>query len=402
MGQGGIVGAIEIGTKKVVVLVAEVVGGRSLSIIGSSQAASVGIRKGQIVSIRDVSTCAHAAIQAAEQSAGAQIDNVYLALSGAHLQGFADYGMATVSSADGVVTEADVRRARENAKMRHLQPGRIFIHHECCGFTVDGRRVVDPVGMQGGRVETGYWHIHGDERLTADHLHIVNGIGLSVDCMVVSSIASAGIVATEEEKRSGVLVLDIGAGTTDYALYRSGTIVRTGVIPVAGDHLTNDLALGLRMNERSAESVKLRYGKAVVDNADKNDSVMLIGDLTIGDRSIPRISIHKILNARVEELFMVVKNTLGSEISPANLPAGVILTGGTSRLLHICDVAQQTMGVPVRLGESPEWVIDPALRAPEFSTALGLLSEGFIAQRNRERARARPGFFGKIAGIFSR
>ena len=402
MSQDRIVGAIEIGTSKITVLVAEIVGGRSLNIIGTSRATSEGMRKGQIVSLRDVSDCTHAAIAAAEKSSGAQIDSAYLAISGAHLQGFADSGVTTVSSSDSIVTEADIRRARENAKMRNLPQGRLYIHHECCGFMLDGRHVADPVGMQGERLETGYWHIHGDERITADHLHVINGIGLNVECMVVSSIASASVVAGDDEKKNGVLVMDIGAGTTDFALYRAGTIVRTGVVPVGGDHLTNDLAIGLRMNARYAESVKLRFGKAVIDNADKNDTVMLIGDLTIGDRPIPRVAIHKILRSRVEELFMIVKNSLGSEINQQNLPSGVILTGGTSRLSHICDVAQEVLGVPAHIGTSPAWVSDPELLVPECSTALGLLSEGFATKLSSYREEKSKRWVNKITGIFSR
>jgi cell division protein FtsA len=402
MGQDRIVGAIEIGTSKVTVLVAEIVGGKSLNIIGTSRATSEGMRKGQIVSLREVSDCTHAAIAAAEKTSGAQIDSAYLAISGAHLQGFADSGVATVSSSDGTVTESDIRRARENAKMRNLPQGRIYIHHECCGFLLDGRRVADPVGMQGERVETGYWHIHGDERITADQLHVVNGIGLNVECMVVSSIASASVVADDDEKKNGVLVLDIGAGTTDFALYRFGTIVRTGVVPVGGDHLTNDLAIGLRMNARYAESVKLRFGKAIQDNADKNDTVMLIGDLTIGDRPIPRVAIDRILHSRVEELFMIVKNQLGSEVNQQNVPSGVIITGGTSRLPHICDVAQEVLGVPARIASTPEWVSDPELCVPECSTALGLLSEGFATRRASYSEDTDRRWYSKLTGIFSR
>ncbi len=402
MAQSRIVAAVEIGTSKVAVLVAEIANGRSLNIIGTGQATSSGIRKGHISNQREVCDCAHAAIAAAEKSAGAQVEGVYLAMSGAHLQGFADSGVASVSAADGIVREDDLRRARESAKMRDLPTGRLYIHHECCGYVLDGRRVADPVGMSGQRVETGYWHVHGDERITADYLHVINGIGLDVDCIVVSSIASAGVVAGEEEKKSGVLVLDIGAGTTDYALYRSGTIVRTGVIPVGGDHLTNDLAIGLRMNARYAESVKLRYGKAVVDANDKNDTVMLIGDLTIGDRPISRMSIHKIIHARLDELFTIVKNQLGSEISAQNLPAGVILTGGTARQAQICDLAHEVLGVQARVGECPQWVSEQSLRAPEFCTALGLLSEGFNAMRQRQSERSKSRWLGKLGGIFAR
>jgi cell division protein FtsA len=402
MGQDKIVGAIEIGTSKVIVLVAEIIGGKSLNIIGESHATASGMRKGQIVSLREVSDCTHKAIAEAEKSSGAQIDSAYLAISGAHLQGFYDSGVATVSSASGIVTESDIRRARENAKMRNLPPSRVYLHHECCGYLLDGRRVADPVGMVGEKVETGYWHIHGDERLTADHIHVVNGIGLNVDCMVVSAIASASVAAGDEEKKNGVLVLDIGAGTTDYALYRFGTILRTGVVPIGGDHITNDLAIGLRMNARYAESVKLRFGKGVLDATDKNDTVMLIGDLTIGDRPIPRLAIDKIVHARIEELFMIVKNQLGSDLGPQNVPSGVILTGGTARLPHICDAAQEVLGVPARLADCPQWVSDPQLCVPEYSTALGLLSEGFATLRASYREAASKKWYSRFSGIFGK
>jgi cell division protein FtsA len=295
----------------------------------------------------------------------------------------------------------DVRRATENAKRRILPPGRIYIHHVHSGYMLDGRPVGDPVGMQGEQLEVGYWHIHGDERLVADHLHVINGFGLRVEDMIVSSIASAGMVTSDAEKQSGVLVLDIGSGTTDYALYRGGRITRTGVIPVGGDHLTNDLSIGLRVDARHAESIKLRFGKAVVDKVDKGDNVMLIGDLTIGDRPIPRIAIYKILHARVEELFMILKNKLGSEISQQNLPGGIVITGGTSRLPHICEAARSVLGVEARVGENPAWVSDKSLRSPEYSTVLGLLWMGLTAQRQDDKPQPKSGgLLGKLSGIF--
>lgn len=403
MSQTKIIGAIEIGTSKVVVLVGEVYDGRSLNIIGMSQATSAGMRKGQVENLRAASDCTHAAILAAENHAGTRIDHVYLAQSGAHLQGFRDRGMATVSSPDGVVMPADVRRANEGAKSRILPPGRVYIHHVHTGYLLDDRPVGDPVGMQGERLEAGYWHIHGDERIVADHLHVINGFGLQVEDMIVSSIASAGMVATDAEKQSGVLVVDIGSGSADYALYRAGKIVRTGVIPVGGDHLTNDLSIGLRINARHAESIKLRFGKAVVDKADKNDNVMLIGDLTIGDRPIPRIAIYKILHARVEELFMILKNKLGSEISPQNLAGGVVITGGSSRLPHMADAARTVLGVETRIGENPSWVTDKSLRSPEYSTVLGLLWMGLTAQRQDDKPQPKQTkWLGKLRGVFAK
>lgn len=403
MSGNTVIGAVEIGTSKVVVLVGEVVGGRHLNIIGLGECTSMGVRKGEIVDLRSASDCTHAAILAAEKSAKAPIDCVYLSITGGHLDGFHNAGTVTVEDADNWVRANDLRRAASDAKSKALPEDRVYIHHIKSQLLLDGRVVRNPIDMQGSRLEANYWHVHGDERKVADHLHVVNGFGLEVEDMVVSSIASGCMVATEEEKEAGVLVVDIGCGTTDYVLYRHGRIVRTGVIPVGGDHFTNDLSLGLRISYKHAESLKQRYGKAVVDRSDRHESVMLVGDLMIGDRPIPRLAIYKILHARADELLVILKNKLGSAISPQNLPGGVIFTGGGSRLSELATLAEANFGVPVRAGRNPEWVSHPQLKEPEFSTVLGLLYYGLTAQRQDEPAPAAArsgGWISKVTGIF--
>lgn len=403
MSGNSVIGAIEIGTSKVAVLVGEVVNGRHLNIIGLGESTSMGVKKGEIVDLRSASDCTHAAILAAEKSAGCSIDGVYLAIAGTHLEGFANGGVVTVENADNWVEASDLERAATNAKNKALPSGRVYIHHIKSGYILDGRPVQNPVGMQGSRLEANYWHIHADERKVADQLHVINGFGLEVEDMVVSGIASGCMVATEEEKQAGVLVVDIGCGATSYVLYRNKHIVRTGVIPLGGDHFTNDLSLGLRISYKHAESLKHRYGKAVIDRADRHESVMLVGDLMIGDRPIPRLAIYKILHARSDELFMILKNKLGSLLSSQHLPGGVILTGGGSRLQEMDTLAEGVLGVPVRKGRNPEWVSNAQLRDPEFSCVLGLLYYGLSAQRldDRQPAAARSGgWIRKMTGIF--
>jgi len=402
MNRSKIIAGIEMGTSKVVVLVGEVVNGRSLNIIGLGEATSMGIRKGEIVDLRAASDCTHAAIVAAEKNAGAQIDGVFLASTGRQIEGFPNPGIATVSDADNEVSDADIARAVEDAKSKALPPGRVYIHHIRNGYCLDGKVVQDPLRMQGQKLEVGYWHVHGSERTLRDQISVINGINLEVEDVIVSSIASGSAVATDAEKRNGVLVIDIGCGTTDYVLYRNGWAVRTGVIAVGGDHLTNDLSLGLRVNYKHAENLKLRHGKAVTEKSDRSETVMLVGDLMIGDRPIPLYSIEKILEARVSELFMILKNRLGSALSPQNLPGGVVMTGGSSRLARIADQARAVFGVDVRLGENPEWVNTQELRSPEYSTAIGLLYYGLKGQRKPERQAPRraTGLLGKFAGIF--
>ena len=381
MNASTIIGAVEIGTSKVVVLVGEIVDGRELEIIGLGQASSRGVRKGEIFDIRAASDCTHAALLTAEKCAGAEIQGVYLAITGNHLEGFNNSGVVTVEDADNWVRPVDIERAAENARSKALPQGRLYIHHVRSGYVLDGEPYAEPLDRQGSQLEAHYWHVHGNERKIADPMHVINGFSLTVEDMIVSSIASGSMVTLEEEKRAGVLVLDIGCGTTDYVLYRQGRVARTGVIAVGGDHFTNDLSLGLRISYKDAESLKLRYGKALVDRDDKGQNVMLVGDMRIGDRPIPRMAINKILNARAEELFMIFQNKLGSLLSAQNLPAGVILTGGGSRLQDLATLGESILKVPVRTAQNPDWVSNEQLRDPEFSTVLGLMHHGLSAKR---------------------
>jgi cell division protein FtsA len=254
--------------------------------------------------------------------------------------------------------------------------------------------------MKGSRLEVGYWSVTGDESRIADQLRIFNGFGIQVEDMIISSIASGSMVADEGEKNAGVLVLDIGCGTTDFVVYKDGHIVQTGVIPVGGDHLTNDLSIGLRVNRKHAEYLKTNYGKAMVDKADRNEKVWLIGDFTIGDRNLPRNSIYQILQARVEELFKIVRKAVGKRCNPDFLAAGAVLTGGTSQLPLIAEAGSEQLAIPVRVGENPEWVRDD-LRGPAYSTALGLMHYALTGHEEAEAHTSSQGLFRKVARILN-
>ncbi len=400
MAYNKVIGAVEIGTSKVVVLAGEIIGGRTLNIIGMGQSTARGIKKGVIVDFRAASDCTYAAILSAEKSAGATIEGVYLSQSGSHLEGFFDKGEVSVSSHDGLVRRSDIQHVVENAKRKEVPEGRVYIHHIRSGFYLDGRPVEDPYQMKGDRLEVGYWHVHGHEMKVADNIHVINGFGLKVEDMIVSGIASGSMVVEESEKSNGVLLLDIGCGTTDYVLYRNGVIQRTGVLCVGGDHLTNDLSLGLRVNAKHAENLKQEFGSATLNHDDQDEKVWLIGDLTIGDRAIPRKAIYQILNARLEELFSILKKELGSCASRQEIPAGIVLTGGTSRIPDIADLATKVIGLPARIGENPAWVRDD-LREPEYSCVLGLLYYGLTAERSAEEEKPKSGLIGKMTRIFN-
>jgi cell division protein FtsA len=400
MSDSQIVAAIDIGTSKVAVLIGEIFPGERLNILGAGQASSVGVRKGDILDFMAVCHCTHAALLAAEQNARAQADVAFLSQSGAHLDGFYQTAAVTVSSADNRVRAADKQRLLAEARKKELPSGRLAIHHIRNPFKLDGRLVTEPEGMQGERLEIGFWTITGDESRLGNAIHLVNGYnGLAVKDLIVSSVATANAVTPDAEKKIGALVLDIGSGATDYALYRQGHLVATGVIPVGGDHITNDLSLGLRVSRKHAEKVKLNFGQAFIDAKVRSEKVWMVGDKAVGDRYIPRLAICQIVEARVEELFTIVKKRLGPLLTPADVAAGVILTGGTSRLAGIDAVAQRVLGLSVRRAAEPDWLTE-SLRGPEFSTAVGLLFFALSAENNVALSARRPsGLIGRLASL---
>lgn len=372
------IGAVEIGTSKVSVLVGQVAQG-ALHIIGVGECQSRGVIKGAVADFKAASDATHSALMEAERKAGVRIDEVFLAQTGGHLEGFYNEAAVNVSSSDNIVTSPDIDTVCRLAKSKSLPDGRSVVHHLRRPFRLDGRSVPDPEHLVGQRLEVGYWTVHGVESKIADNLHVIRGFNVRVQELILSSLASGAMLATAEDKQNGVLVIDVGAGTTDYVLYRDGCAQITGVVPVGGVHLTNDLSLGLRVTEGQAEKLKLRFGRGTVATKDRSETIWLNGDFAIGDRKFPRHTIEQITAARTAELFEVVRKKLGTSFSPEKTAAGVILTGGTSKLPGIDEAAARVFGVQARVGEPPGWVAEN-LRDPGFTTVLGLLQYGVTAR----------------------
>jgi cell division protein FtsA len=387
-----LIGAVEIGTSKVAVLVGELTRGRALNIIGLGSCHSRGVIKGSVVDYKEASVCTHAALQAAEERAGAQIEYVYLAQTGAHLEGFYNEAAVNVNAADNCVGALDIDTVCRLAKAKELPEGRAVVHHIRRPFRLDGRLVPNPEHLVGQRLEVGYWTVHGSEAKIGDNIHVITGFNLRVEELILSSLASGTMVTSPEERQNGVLVLDLGSGTTDFVLYRDGVAHLTGVVPVGGDHFTNDLSLGLRLTRNQAEKIKLRYGSATPRARDKHEKVWLNGDYSVGDRQFPRQSIEQITAARARELLEVVRKRLGPAYAPEQTPAGVVLTGGAARLPGLDEAVAKVFGVAGRLGEAPAWVADE-LRDPGYSTVLGLLYYGLSSQAAQASAARHPGGF---------
>ncbi|MGC6454906.1 MAG: cell division protein FtsA [Coraliomargaritaceae bacterium] len=402
MSQDRVVGAVEIGTSKVAVLLGEIVGKGGLNIIGHVAATSKGVKKGMISDLYAASDCVHAAIMTAEKNANTRIEEVYLAQTGAHLQGVFNVGVTSVRSANGVVEKSDIEQAKEDAKGRDLPTDQTYIHHIRNPFRLDGQALENPLAQVGRRLEVGYWSVHGDSQNVSNSLSVIRGFNLHVRDMIISSIASGVILLEEAEKEAGALVIDIGAGTSDYVLYRNGYIVKTGVVSVGGDHITNDLSIGLRVGRKGAEEIKIKHGCAVYRSSDREETVWLYGDLTIGDRQYPKAAITRIIDARVGEIFSIIKEQLeaASLFQASDIAAGIVLTGGTSRLDGIAEAAESQFGLEARLASGPPDVA-PELRCPEYSTALGLLHYALTGQEEAQESAKPYGFLRHLTNILN-
>jgi cell division protein FtsA len=395
------IGAVEIGTSKVTVLLGEYTG-RELAIIGRGECSSRGVIKGTVVDYKAASECTHNALEQAEREAGERIDVVFLAQTGGHLEGFYNEASAAVKASDNMIDAGDIRTVCELAKAKQLPSGRMVVHNIRRPFRVDGRLIPgSPENLVGQRLEVGYWTVHGQEQRLADNIHVIRGFNLEVRELVLSSLASGYMVTSAEERQHGVLAVDIGAGTTDFALYRDGAPHTTGVVPVGGTHFTNDLSIGLRLTEGQAEKLKLRFGRANVVTKDKAHKVWLDGNYAIGDRQFSQQAIEQITAARATELLEVVKTKLGNAFSPETCAAGVVLTGGTARLAGIGETAARVFGVPVHLGETQNWVSED-LRDPGYHTALGVLYYGVTSRADKlAPSKGSGGFFSSVKKIFA-
>ncbi len=395
------IGAVEIGTSKITALVGEYTG-REIAIIGCGECASRGVIKGSVVDYRAATESTHNALEIAERDANERIDHVFLAQTGGHLEGFYNEASVNVKAADNMIEMDDIRTVCDLAKAKDLPLGRMVVHNIRRPFRVDGRLIpTSPENLVGQKLEVGYWTVHGQEQRLADNIHVIRGFNLEVRELVLSSLASGHMVTSMEERQNGVLAIDIGAGTTDYVLYRNGAPHTTGVLAVGGGHFTNDISIGLRLTEGQAEKLKLRFGRAVVQARDKGEKVWLDGNFAIGDRQFSRHAIESITAARAWELLDVVKKRLGHAFSPEACAGGVVLTGGCAKMPALVECAAKVFGTSARLGEAPTWVSEN-LRDPGYHTALGILYYGVSSlSDNAAATRRKGGFLRNMSRLFA-
>ncbi len=392
---------LDVGTSKVTAVVGEVMEGGTLDIIGVGLSEARGIRRGLVVNLETAVDSIKHALDEAELTAGIEIDSVHLALPGAHVKGFNSRGVVAVAGRNREISRDDVRRAIDAAKAVALPSGREILYVLPQDFVVDEQDGIgNPVGMTGSRLEVNVHVITGSTSTTQNVIACVNRTGVSVIGTVLEQIAAAEAVLTADERELGVALVDVGGGTTDYAIFEKGSLWHTGVVAIGGDHFTNDIAVGLRTPIPDAERVKRRFGCALSTMVGDEETMEVA---SVGGRP-PRVMARRIvadvLQPRAEEVFHLLWDEIRKAGWDKSLHSGIVLTGGGALLEGMAEIAEQIFDLPIRRGYPSEigGLVDH-INSPAFATPVGLVK---YAHRQLLGAPARhaggAGLIGQLAG----
>ncbi|MDP2631870.1 MAG: cell division protein FtsA [Candidatus Uhrbacteria bacterium] len=384
-----IITGVDIGSSRIRVVVGQSVpmedGRAGLHITGAVEVPSSGIHKGSVTSMEDAVSSISKALESAERMTGLALNKAWVSIAGHNILVQDSRGVVGVARQDGEIKSDDVERAIEAARTVATPSNYEILHVIPKSFTVDGQRgIKDPVGMNGIRLEVDAVIIQTLSSQIKNLTKSVYRTGLDIEDLVFAPLATAEAVLTQRQKELGVCVLDIGATTTTMAVFEEGDMLHTAVLPVGGDHFTNDIAIGLRTSLEVAEAVKLKMGHAVPDEVDRKDQFSIKDFGSTEDEVIKSKFISEIIEARAEEIFEVVDDELRKIDRSGMLPVGVVLAGGTVKLGGIVDVAKRVLRLPVSIGaiQGVSSVIDE-VRDPAFSTAVGLCIWGFEIRSTR-------------------
>ncbi len=373
--KGGVFASIDVGTTKVCTVVGEVLPDQPLRILGVGIAAANGLSRGMVENLRDASESVRTSVVQAEHSSGTRILSAHVSVAGPHISCQNNRGIVAIPDRDRPISHDDVARVLDGARIVSIPTNREIIHAVPRYYIVDGQdHVTDPVGMYGQRLDVETHIISGLSTVLQNETKCVESSGVQVESLIVSSLASAEAVLETEEKRQGVVLADIGGGTTDIALFVEGSVCHTQVLPVGGNHLTRDLVIGLRCPYRAAEDAKALFGHALPSSIDPEETVELDVFGAEGRKSVQRRRIAEILQARVEELFEMIIREVRRAVHDDILSAGIVLTGGTANLTGIADLAEQVTGLPARVGapRNLQGLID-TLCDPAYAASVGVL-----------------------------
>lgn len=370
--------SIDIGTTKICTLVAEGNASSSLRIIGVGVSPSRGMRKGVVVNVQEATEAIASSVVKAERLSGCTIDSAYISLGGSHIQGVNSRGVVAISRSERGITQQDIDRALDAARAIAIPQSREILHAIPRGFMVDGQDgVKNPVGMQGIRLEVEAHLVTASRSAVSNVARCVREAGIDIDDLILQPLASGEAVLTEAEREMGVVLADIGGGTTDLAFFLDGSIWHSVVLPTGGEFVTKDVAVGLRTPFATAEDLKIQYGHAQTSSVlgDETIEVMSFGDEP--RQRISRLHLTDIIEARVEEIFRLIQRETKRLGYDGLLAAGVVLCGGTSNLPGMTDLGRDTLSLPVRVGKPHDMQgLTDVLEDPAYATAVGLLLWG--------------------------
>jgi cell division protein FtsA len=387
---------LDVGTSKIAAIVAEIKPEGGFEIIGMGSHPSRGLKKGVVVNIETTVNAIQRALEEAELMADCKIRDVYTGIAGSHIKGFNSHGM--VASKDKEVTQMDVDRVIETAKAVSIPTDQQILHILNQEFIIDGQEDVrEPLGMSGVRLEVKVHIVTGAVSAVENITKCVRRCGLEVKDVMLQPLASSIAVLNDDEKELGVCLMDIGGGTTDIAVFTGGAIRHTAVIPIAGDQVTNDIAMTLRTPTKEAEELKLRFGCALRQLANPKDVVEVPGVGERAPRKLSRQTLAEVIEPRIEELYKLVQNELRRSGFEELLSSGIVLTGGSALLQGMTELGEEVFHLPVRVGiPAYAGALADVVRSPRYATAMGLLLEGRDQYLRAEASRVQTAGFSGI------
>jgi cell division protein FtsA len=395
---------IDVGTTKVCTLVGEISEERDLRIVGIGVARSQGLRKGVVVAVEEATQAIAVSVEKAEQISGYAIDSAYVGIAGAHISAINSRGIAAISRGERSIIRDDIDRAMEAARAIAIPHDRDLIHAIPRGYMVDSQDGVrNPLGLRGFRLEVEAHIVTGASASVHNLVKCVQGAGVSVMDLVLQPIAAGEAVLTSAEKELGVVLVDIGGGTTDIAVFIDGSVWHTVVLAVGGNHLTHDIAVGLRTPFTVAEMLKMKYGHTIPDTIGGDESIDATSFGDNSHRSISRRRLAEIISSRSGEMLELIQREIKRSGYDGLLPAGVVLCGGTADLAGIKEFSREILGLPVRIGtpRDLEGLVD-TVKDPAYACSVGLLLWGLrnAPDGTHDGSRQPQGILGRLRHWF--
>ncbi|TDI75672.1 MAG: cell division protein FtsA [Betaproteobacteria bacterium] len=391
-----LIAGLDIGTSKIAVIAAEMDSEGGFEIIGMGSHPSRGLKKGVVVNIETTVNAIQRALEEVELMSDCKIREIYTGVAGNHIKSFNSHGMVAIK--DKEVSQVDVGRVMETAKAVNIPADQKVLHILNQEFIIDGQEDVrEPIGMSGIRLEVKVHIVTGAVSAVQNIMKCVRRCGLEVCDVVLQPLASAMAVLSEDEKDLGVCLVDIGGGTTDIAIFAHGAIRHTAVIPIAGDQITNDIAMALRTPTKDAEDIKCRYGCALKGMADPQEMVEVSGVGDRGARQLSRQTLAEVIEPRAEELYLLVQAELRRSGFEELLSSGIVITGGSSSLQGMVELAEEIFHMPVRMGlPLYRGSLEEVVRTPRFSTGVGLIIAGMQQLRHHQHVRSQGNSFKQV------